>query len=237
MIWFQCGQCGKRHGRAESAAGSLVFCDCGHGNRVPWESTVAAPEGPPEVPAVILPAEPARLAAVPVGEERLPAPGARPARRERGRRRDPDFCFNHRDLPSELACDACEERFCRQCVAQVEGKTLCAPCKNYHYRALARPPRVSGLAVASIITALVAAALMLFLPLGVTAAGGSVVVLLAIALAPQLLAGLLAAAALHTTSNNPKLGGQSLAVSALVTAVVSCLVLGALTMLSAVQWV
>src|SRR5262249_16114600 len=46
MIWFSCKQCGKVHGRAENSAGTLVFCDCGQGNTVPWESTAAEPEEP-----------------------------------------------------------------------------------------------------------------------------------------------------------------------------------------------
>ena len=46
MIWFACKQCGKRHGRAESLVGTLVFCECGQGNRVPWASTVPEPEAP-----------------------------------------------------------------------------------------------------------------------------------------------------------------------------------------------
>ena len=46
MIWFGCKKCGKRHGKAESLCGTLVFCDCGFGNRVPWSSTVPEPEAP-----------------------------------------------------------------------------------------------------------------------------------------------------------------------------------------------
>src|SRR5437879_5686099 len=112
MIWFACAQCGKRHGRPESAIGSILFCECGHGNRVPWEST-APPPDPDEEPVVVLPSGPPPLEAVPVGEERMPPP--RPAPRTRGRR-DPAFCFNHRDLVSEVVCEACTERFCGRCV-------------------------------------------------------------------------------------------------------------------------
>ena len=50
MIWFSCPKCGKTHGRPENSAGTMVFCECGQGNRVPWESTVAEP--PPQVPAL-----------------------------------------------------------------------------------------------------------------------------------------------------------------------------------------
>ena len=56
MIWFTCRQCGKRHVRPEAECGTLVFCECGQGNRVPWQSTVAEEEAPAlertEVPPV-----------------------------------------------------------------------------------------------------------------------------------------------------------------------------------------
>src|SRR5438876_4072272 len=43
MISFTCKQCGKVHTRPESAAGTMIFCTCGQGTRVPWESTAADP--------------------------------------------------------------------------------------------------------------------------------------------------------------------------------------------------
>src|SRR6516164_6467007 len=63
MIWFACKQCGKRHGRGEHLAGTLVFCECGHGNRVPWSSTI--PEPAPEPPP---PREPRRRPGPPVDD-------------------------------------------------------------------------------------------------------------------------------------------------------------------------
>jgi hypothetical protein len=238
MIWFACGQCGKLHGRPESAVGSLVFCECGHGNRVPWESTASPPDpaAEPAVPAVVLPAQPPKLAPVPVGEERLPVPPPRPARRVRSRRRDPERCFNHPELPSEATCADCQENFCKQCVTQLEDKVLCGPCKNYRFRVLARPPRVSGMAIAGVIVALIGAPLALFIVLPLTAAGANPFLALAIGLTPQLVAGLLGGLALRTTFTNPRLAGQALAVTAVVTAVTSCLLLGALAMLSYSQW-
>src|ERR687892_749265 len=52
MIAFACKKCGQRHSRPDSQAGSMVFCDCGQGNRVPWTSTavpdaVAVPDAEP----------------------------------------------------------------------------------------------------------------------------------------------------------------------------------------------
>jgi hypothetical protein len=159
------------------------------------------------------------------------------ARRARGRRHDPAFCFNHRELPSEVACAACQERFCRHCVIEQDGKTLCGPCKNYRYKALARPPRVTGWAVAAVILALVAAAIVSPIALALATTGANPAILLAVVVTPQLVAVLLAALGLHRTATDPRVAGQSLAITALVAAVVSSLTLGALTMLSLVQWV
>src|SRR5271156_3655754 len=47
MIHFTCKKCGKTHSRPDSTGGTMIFCDCGHGNTVPWESTVAEPANPP----------------------------------------------------------------------------------------------------------------------------------------------------------------------------------------------
>jgi hypothetical protein len=233
MIWFNCARCGKRHGRPESAIGSVIFCVCGHGNRVPWESTAPEPD-PAEEPAV-LPVQPPPLGAVPVGEEVLPP--VRSLRRDRGSRRDPDHCFNHGDVRSELACAACEERFCARCVVQVKGETLCGPCKNYYFRTLGKPPRISGLALSAVLVALISAGLMLFLVSVLAASGANPLILLALACLPQLFAILLAALALHVIAADPRIGGQSLAITALVAGLTSSVVLGALTMMSFVHWV
>src|SRR5437764_9295277 len=82
MIWFACKQCGKRHGRAESLVGTLVFCECGQGNRVPWASTVPEPEAPPEPPPpASAPARPRPRPAPEEDEDDLPPPVAQPLRR------------------------------------------------------------------------------------------------------------------------------------------------------------
>jgi hypothetical protein len=239
MIWFACTQCGKRHGRPEAAIGSVIFCDCGHGNRVPWESTVAAPP-PEEEPETARPAGPPRLEPVPVGEERRPPPlPDRPARRLRSRGRDPAWCFNHSDLPSEITCGACEEHFCRQCVVTLQGKTLCGPCKNHQLRTLARPPRISGLALAAVIIAWVAGPFIMMIVVVTAATGGTSAPLLLIGFGalPEMVAFVLGALALYRTETDPKIGGQAVAVTAMVTAVVATLVLGALVMRSAMALV
>src|SRR6478672_8204692 len=123
MIWYACKQCGKRLRQPDSAAGSFVFCECGGGNRVPWESTLPPPETPAEPPAL--------------EESRPPEPAAI----------DPAYCLNHQDVPSEVVCDDCREHFCPACVLRVRGKTLCGPCKNLRLARLQRPPRTSGMAI------------------------------------------------------------------------------------------
>lgn len=79
MIWFACKQCGKVQGRPDSAAGSLIFCNCGSGNTVPWESTVEPP--PESVPTQNVPPLPPILEPIPIEESNIPpVVPARPAR-------------------------------------------------------------------------------------------------------------------------------------------------------------
>lgn len=71
MIWFLCKKCGKKHSRPESEGGTMIFCACGNGVRVPFSST-AAPE-----PASTAPPPPAVPAPVPVPVP-VPVPIPRP---------------------------------------------------------------------------------------------------------------------------------------------------------------
>src|SRR5947208_15063000 len=117
MIWFSCSKCQKTLGRPESSAGALVFCDCGQGNVVPWDSTAAAPAEP--LPAEVLPPQPPPLRPVPVGEEQIPvarrpSPSAPPPSREDDdlrrrfstpQNRNPGQCFNHQDRPVLHKCE------------------------------------------------------------------------------------------------------------------------------------
>jgi hypothetical protein len=238
MIWFTCRQCGKRHGRPESAIGTLIFCDCGQGNTVPWESTTAAPP-PGEEAAPAVPARP-RLEPIPVGEERRP-PRAEPLpeRERRGppplpraargptRRHDPAYCFNHSYLPSEVTCGACGEHFCKHCVVEVQGKTLCGPCKNYQVRNINKPARTSGLALTALILALIAG------PLGpcvsaLPAVSAPMTILALLFLLVELVAFALGSLALHATLTRPKVAGQPMAVAAMVAAGVTSLLTGVL---------
>jgi len=151
MIWFACKKCGKHHQQPADAAGSLVFCECGQANRVPWESTVPAPEKPA------------------AGDEDRPRPRRRrwadaddedepgPRRRRATRRHGPGRCLNHEDAAAAETCPDCGEAFCPRCLVEFQGGRLCGPCKNYRVRKLQRPPHISGLAVGALVAGLLSA--------------------------------------------------------------------------------
>ena len=160
MIWFACKQCGKNHGRAEHLAGTLVFCVCGQGNRVPWTSTVAEPE-----PEEALPASPPRPPVPrPPSDERRPEAEFLLPRRSRERRRpNPTYCLNHEETPKQAKCDACQCSFCSACVVALRGQTLCGPCKDFRLGGLNRPARLSPLAIVAFVLALIGTLVSLFL--------------------------------------------------------------------------
>jgi hypothetical protein len=226
MIWFACKQCGKHHGRAESLIGTLVFCECGHGNRVPWSSTVPEPELPKE-PA---PRPAPRAAPSPENGDRGPPPPAgdfpRPQRRPRPfRRPDPNFCLNHDETASEHTCDACRARFCSACVVTLQGKTLCGPCKNFRVRGLHRPARASALAIVALVLGLVGGALSFVLGVvgASTSATGSVALGLAFCLVGLLLPGaglVLSRFALRDVETKANVRGRSLALTGVMTSLV-----------------
>ncbi len=142
MIWFTCKKCGKKHGRADNLSGTLVFCDCGQGNPVPWQSNTTAPETPPEPPRrpAPPPRPPPRRAPDddddwdnrrrPPGPMPLPLDDASAGdllRRRRAQvfhRRRSGFCFNHDDIATDQTCAECKEYFCPNCVVELQGKTL-----------------------------------------------------------------------------------------------------------------
>jgi hypothetical protein len=158
MIWFACKKCGKNHGRPESQAGTLLFCDCSFGNRVPWASTIAEPE--PEatpVPASVPPPTPSSppRRSFPERERADAREEDRPWRRREPRRDNPRYCLNHEDAASEHTCTDCKASFCSSCVVTLQDKVLCGPCKNFRVRGKNRPARVSGLAIVSLVVGLV----------------------------------------------------------------------------------
>jgi hypothetical protein len=211
MIWFACKQCGKHHGRAEGLAGTLVFCECGQGNRVPWASTVAEPELEEAQP---MPSAPPRH------EDRREPEFPRP-RYSRGRRRpNPAYCLNHEETPKEATCDACHCSFCSACVVAMQGRTLCGPCKNFRVRKQTRPPRLASLAIVAFILALVttlAGLFLVFIAVGVELGmeNGVFVALLFCLIALLLAAGELVVGwlALRQIDRQPALTGRALAMT------------------------
>jgi hypothetical protein len=80
MIWYACKKCGKRQGRPDTAVGTLVFCECGQGNRVPWSSTIPEPEVE-EAEPVRVPPRPAEPPPEPPPPREAPPPPRSPESR------------------------------------------------------------------------------------------------------------------------------------------------------------
>jgi hypothetical protein len=235
MIWFACKKCGQKHSRPESSAGTMVFCSCGQGITVPWESTIEAPENPdpPPLPAARpaslpepLPLPPSRSAGpsspppaprlrpIPVGEERVP-PGARPRPRPAARPHDPDHCFNHPDMPTHHTCAACELGFCTDCVILFKDERLCGPCKNFRVRQLQQASQRSTKATIALALALLTVPLAILVPWTLASA---VPILCFFLLLPQLVALLLGSFALYQAERTGRGGGRSFALSSILTA-------------------
>jgi hypothetical protein len=231
MIWFACKQCGKTHGRPEASAGTMIFCDCGQGNLVPWESTAAEPDKseatavPAEAAPAPLPlATPAAPRLEPVTFEKSSPPAipvARPRPRGGRTRPDPNFCFHHPTVPAKSPCADCREGFCADCLVTLQGESLCGPCKNFRVRLVDMPPRVSTMAVVSLILALVTGPLALcVLPLGRSTA---TFYLSLATLLPQVAALVLGILGLREAEMSPKIGGWSLALTGVLTASTACI--------------
>jgi hypothetical protein len=222
MIWFACKQCGKHHGRAESLTGTLVFCECGQGNRVPWTSTVAEPAQPKEPAPRPVP----RAAPPPDEDDRRPPPMdiPRPRRQLRPfRRPDPNFCHNHDETAAEHTCDACRARFCSACVVTLQDKTLCGPCKNFRVRGLHRPGRASPLAIVALVLGLVGGVISFVLGMAgaTTSTGGGVAVGVSLCLIGLILpaaALVVSRFALRDVETKPNVRGRSLAMTGVTTA-------------------
>jgi hypothetical protein len=225
MIWFQCKQCGKTHGRPDAQAGTLVFCECGAGTRVPWASTAPEPEeaAVPEAEAVPEPPPAARVPAPPREEDPWAFPPARRREPPSRRQTDPSVCLNHPGSASGQTCVACGEAFCAACVTSLEGRTLCGPCKDFRVRVLERPPRVSTLALVAAIVSLLGgpfACLCGSFGVGQEASGqgtpAAAVVFSALGMLAPLTGLLLAALALREIETKPGVGGRALAMTGAV---------------------
>jgi hypothetical protein len=148
MIRFTCKECGKRLRKPDEAVGTLVFCECGQANRVPWESTVPPPaEGDEDRP-----------------HRRRPRDEDEDDRPPRRRRRT-GYCLNHEGEVAPHTCADCQEPFCPRCVVELQGETLCGPCKDLRARRMQKPPGVPGLAIAALIAGLVSSPIALCLTL------------------------------------------------------------------------
>lgn len=220
MIWYACKQCGKRHGRAEHLSGTLVFCECGHGNRVPWSSTVAEP--PPEEarPVPPSPPPPSRAPRPPLAEERPEPEFLRPRRTRERRRVNPNYCLNHDETPKEATCVACHAPFCSACVVALEGQTYCGPCKNFRFGGLSRPLRLPPLAIVAFVLALVSTVvslLLCFMAIGITlkAESGTAGAILICTIALFFAVGelVLSGVALRQIDRQSELGGRGLAMT------------------------
>ncbi len=218
MIWFACSKCKKVHGRPDNAGGAMVFCECGQGMTVPWESTAAEP---PHTPAVVVP-QSGRDAPLSFGGSPSrplppePLPPVRAGRRRARYEHDPNVCLNHETRTKQKVCADCGMSFCDDCVVSFRGQTLCGPCKNYEAKLLQQPPQTSGLALASLLLALAAGPLM-FCLLSVGASRGFALLTL-FALAPQVMAFLAGLFALRRAQSDPRVGGQTLAITGILTA-------------------
>jgi hypothetical protein len=217
MIWFACKDCGKRHQRPVEAAGTLVFCSCGAGNRVPWESTVTPPEQPDEPVPAVPTGGAGRAAEEEEADDRAP-------RRRRGpepRSRDPAYCLNHPDDASVKTCDDCHEAFCERCVVPLQGRTLCGPCKNFRLRSAQRPLQPSALAILSVVVGVVSGPPGLCLLGGLVTpdAGAGMATFFGIAgiLLPLVAIGF-GLGALWMLNRNPRLAGRGLAVTGMAVA-------------------
>jgi hypothetical protein len=239
MIHFTCQKCGKTHSRPDGTGGTMIFCDCGQGNTVPWESTAAEPSSPPlatggpKVPdlapiqfdPVTIPTPPS--AAAPKYDSAYPSAAPppidedRPTRRGRSEKRDPDYCFNHQRRPRVEACAECEEGFCADCLVRFHGELLCGPCKNFRARRQELPPVASSIASASLIISLIAGPLMMCLLLA-SPGNGAMRVLSWLSLLPQVLALGLGIWALRDAERERKSGGQWVALTGVGTASLTC---------------
>ena len=235
MIVFACKQCGKRFERPETASGTLVFCSCGAGNTIPWESAWTEPEGSALPPAAVpIPAAPL---ASPWHQWERPQPAIR--------QRNSAYCFNHQDTLGPEACAQCGEKFCGDCVVVFQGRTLCGPCKNFFLHSVQRPPRISIAAIFAPLVALLTAppaTFLLFMIAGIGAAQnisgnqsqgftGLILAFGFLGLLVQLVAFGLGAYSLRNIEAGPQISGRALAITGMVAAVVCATLFGEIALL------
>ena len=213
MIWFSCKQCGKKQGRGDEQAGSLVFCTCGQANRVPWESEAGAEEAPQSFPRVWV-------------DESAPRTPARRWDQPQTRPQNPGHCFNHTQAPATQTCSACLLEFCANCLVKLGDQSLCGPCKNFRLMNLTRPARPSALAIVSLALGLVGgpiAACITSWAAGNTGAGGMGLAFCIIGLVLPAVSLFLGIMAIWNMERNRRVGGRSMAVMGLMSGIASVL--------------
>jgi hypothetical protein len=221
MIWFACKQCGKRQGRPDEEAGTLIFCNCGTSNRVPWESSIEATA--PEAVGSVESSESARAqgadAPRSVGEPIPFADDSPPRKTSRTiiRERNPAYCLNHQEVVKQKSCVDCQQGFCEDCIVTFQGKVLCGPCKNFRIRQMHQSAELSLLALFSPILALVGGFVGLLMSAIAISLGAPVLGFLSVA--PQLGALGLGLAAMRRIENDPFLKGRPLAMTGIIAAV------------------
>lgn len=180
MIRFTCKACGKRHRRSDEEAGTLVFCDCGQGNRVPWEAADEPDEAVPtaeepqprrarDAEETGAPQRPRRPRMAPADREE---PRSRPGRRAAVVLPAPGHCLNHPDEAAGQTCADCGEAFCPGCVVIFQDQVLCGPCKNLRVRRRDRTMPMSALAIVALLLGVLGSPVLFcvtFSPLGMDA--------------------------------------------------------------------
>lgn len=227
MIWFACSKCGKVQGRPENAVGAMVFCPCGQGLTVPWESTAPEPAPTPSVTLPSMPAvEPLSFGGPPKATPPDPLPPPRASRRRARFEPNPNVCLNHESRAKQKTCADCGLSFCDDCVVTFRAQILCGPCKNYEAKLLQQPPRTSILALVSVFAALLAGLLVWMAPSGRMTA---FTITMVIAIALQALAFLMGLFALRLIQADPRLGGQGFAVTGMTAASLAAVLAAALS--------
>lgn len=136
---------------------------------------------------------------------------------------DPAYCLNHGDVPMQGPCAACGLSFCAACLASVQKRLLCGPCKNFYLRTLQRTPRLSLKALLAPIVSLIGGAIVIVVALmiaGISGTPAGIVAGAIVALIPQFVVLILGFQALSDVETNPKIGGRDLAITGLVSALV-----------------
>ena len=135
------------------------------------------------------------------------------------------FLFNHDDVATEKTCAECKEYFCPNCVVELQGKTLCGPCKNFQVRGLHRPGKIPPLAVVAVIVGMVSSPVTFCLTLfGSGQMGGVGAVILSIVGLAIPVGGLVVSSmALRQIESRPNAGGRGLAMTGATSSLVGAL--------------